>query len=202
MHYLDAILAFLSGAATRLRPHLDRAWRSAIVLAAGLGTPLHRSTRGARDVAARSSAPLGRWRHSAILGAVRLEAHLALRWRAARRAAARLGVHLARPRRPAVERRRRRVPARDAEAPAPVPRVDPGRQWEIVVGIAARELARVPAIAALQGRAALKIDAAEHALARIVADCAKVLPARATPAPQPAPEPCAPEPQTSPPLAA
>jgi hypothetical protein len=52
--------------------------------------------------------------------------------------------------------------------------------------LATRELTRAPRIAALQARAALKIDAAEHALRRIVADCARVLADPVAPAPQPA----------------
>ncbi len=182
VHYLDAILAFLSGAATRLRRHLDRSWRSAIALATGLRMHLGRSTRTAAGVAAH------------------LRAHPGRSWRAAGSAAARLRARLGRPWHAASDRRR---PARSVETAAPVATLDPGRQWEIVVDIAAREVARAPAIAALQARAALKIDAAEHALGRILADCAKVLPAPAAPTARPAPEPASqPEPQTSRPLAA
>jgi hypothetical protein len=83
--------------------------------------------------------------------------------------------------RPASARRRR-----TAAPAAPVPRLAPGRQWEIVVDLAARELARAPRIAALHAHAALKIDAAEHAFGRIVADCAKVCAAPLAPVPQPA----------------
>jgi hypothetical protein len=98
-------------------------------------------------------------------------------------AAARLSAHLDRLWRSAIDSRREAAPAGTA---APVARLAPGRQWEIVMDLAARELARAPKIAALQARAALKIDAAEHALSRIVADCAKVLAAPVAPAPQPA----------------
>jgi hypothetical protein len=87
-------------------------------------------------------------------------------------AAPRLRNRLHRRRRTAIGRRRIAAPP---ETAAPIPRLAPGRQWEIVVGIAAREIARGAAIAALHARAALKIDAAEHALSRILADCAKVL---------------------------
>jgi hypothetical protein len=56
----------------------------------------------------------------------------------------------------------------------------------MVVGLLTRDLCRVPAIAAIQARAALKIDAAEHALNRIAADCAKVIGAPLLPAVHPA----------------
>lgn len=72
------------------------------------------------------------------------------------------------------------------EVAAPPPRLGPGREWEMVVGVLTRDLARVPAIAAIQVHAALKIDAAEHALSRIVADCSKVLAAPLVPARRPA----------------
>jgi hypothetical protein len=61
-----------------------------------------------------------------------------------------------------------------AVAAAP-PRLAHGREWEIVVDLLRRDLARAHAIAAIQAHAALKIDAAEYALNRIVADCAAVL---------------------------
>ena len=83
---------------------------------------------------------------------------------------------------------RLRPQTRGVEPAAPALRIDSDRQWEIVVGIAARGVARVPVVVALQARAALKIDAAEHALSRILADCARVLPAPAAPAAQPAPQ--------------
>jgi hypothetical protein len=72
---------------------------------------------------------------------------------------------------------RRRSPpaAAPVETPPPASRLEAERQWQIVAGIAAREAARGAAIAALHARAAIKIDAAEHALNRILADCAKVL---------------------------
>jgi hypothetical protein len=54
--------------------------------------------------------------------------------------------------------------------------------------LAARELARAPEIASIQAHAALKIDAAEHAYNRIVADCAKILAAPVAPTFRPAPQ--------------
>ena len=69
---------------------------------------------------------------------------------------------------------------------APVPGLEPSREWEMVTGLAARELARGPDIAAIQAQVALKIDAAEHAYNRIVADCAKVFRVAATPTFRPA----------------
>ena len=106
------------------------------------------------------------------------------RWRySAIRAAARLSAHLDRLRHSAIDSRRKAAPA---ETAAPVARLASARQWEIVMDLATRELARAPRIAALQARAALKIDAAEHALSRIVADCTKVLADPVAPAPRPA----------------
>jgi hypothetical protein len=81
--------------------------------------------------------------------------------------------------------RSRRAPP-PAKVAATAPRLEPGREWEMVVGLIRRDLARVSGIAAIQARAVLKIDAAEHALNRIVADCAKVLAPPATPALRPA----------------
>ena len=139
--------------------------------------------------AARLHERLDALRHAAIGAAAQLHVHLRRLSHSTVGAAQRLRSDLGRVWRRAAGRRRAKAPV---ETPAPVPRLAPGRQWEIVVDLAERELARVPAIAALQARAALKIDAAEHALGRIVADCAKVFAVPAAPAAQPAHQPAAP----------
>jgi hypothetical protein len=81
---------------------------------------------------------------------------------------------------------RKRRAAAPIEVAAPAPRLGPARAWEMVVGVLTRDLAHVSAITAIQAGAALKIDAAEHALGRIVADCSKLLTAPLLPARQPA----------------
>jgi len=73
----------------------------------------------------------------------------------------------------------------------------------MVVALATRELSRAPEVAAIQTRAALKIDSAEHAYNRMVADCAKVCGASVAPTFQPARQLTRePEPQAREPLAA
>lgn len=59
--------------------------------------------------------------------------------------------------------------------PEPTPRLGLNRQWEMVTGLIARDVSRADEIAAIQARAAVKIDAAEHALNLTIADCAKIL---------------------------
>jgi hypothetical protein len=183
VRYLHSIPAFLCAAAARLRERLDGLRHAAI----GAGAQLHVHLR--------------RLSHSTVGAAAHLRTHVdRLSYRLAG-ASQRLRSDLGRvPRRAADRRRAKEAPV---ETPAPAPRLAPGRQWEIVVGIAERELARVPAIAALQVRAAVKIDAAEHALGRIIADCAKVFAVPAAPAAQPAQQPTArPEAPARRPLAA
>jgi hypothetical protein len=202
VQYLLGILALLARAAARLRPHRDRAWRRAAALAADLRARRGRATRvawtAASRLGARLAASLGRCGGAAAAGMARLGARLARSWRAAQRQSASRRSSRRRPR-PAAARRQRRVRAVAPPAPVLRARLDPDRQWEIVVGVAAREAARASAVAALQARAALKIDAAEHALGRILADCARVVPAAEPPAVQLATQPDA---QTSRPLAA
>jgi hypothetical protein len=81
---------------------------------------------------------------------------------------------LLRPRRHSPFQRREQAP-QPVRVATPAARLDARREWEIVTGFLARELARMSEIAALQAGAALKIDAAEHAYNRIVADCARIL---------------------------
>jgi hypothetical protein len=163
VHYLHCIAAFLSSAAAHQREYRHVRRHAAIGAAAHLRMRLHRLPNPVIGAAARLCAHLDRVSHGLTPAAARLRSDLGRFWRRAadRRATARV------------------------ERSAPASGLTPGRQWEIVIGLAERELARAPAIAALQTRAALKIDAAEHALGRIIADCAKVLAAPAVPAPQP-----------------
>jgi hypothetical protein len=79
----------------------------------------------------------------------------------------------------------RERPTAPVEVTAPAPRLGVAREWEMVLGVLTRDLARVPAVAAIHAQAALKIDAAEHALGRIIADCSKVLAAPPVPARRP-----------------
>ncbi len=87
-----------------------------------------------------------------------------------------------------------------AKAPA---RLEPAREWDLVLSRAAADMSRAPQVAALQADAAVKIEAAEHAFGRLVGDWQRLCGQPAAPAPeappQPAPAPEAPERQ---PLAA
>ena len=194
VRYLHGIPAFFSGAAVRLRALFDRLGTGSDPSPLSHHVERQRRREGSDPVygavTTHLRARLRRFSHSAVGAAAHLRTHLD-RW-SHRLAGAtqRLRFDLGRVRRRAVDRWRAKAPV---EAPAPAPRLAPGRQWEIVIGIADRELQRVPAIAAHQARAAVQIDAAEHALGRIVADCAKVfaLPAAQT-ARQPAARPGAP----------
>jgi hypothetical protein len=171
VRYLRSIPAFLCAAPARLRERLDGLRHAAV----GATSQLHVHLR--------------RLSHSTVGVAAHLCTHLdRLSYRLAG-AAQRLRPDLGRVRRRAADRRRAKAPV---ETPAPAPRLAPGRQWEIVVGIAEHERARVPAIVALQVRAAVKIDAAEHALSRIIADCARVSAVPAARAAQPAHQPAPP----------
>lgn len=68
------------------------------------------------------------------------------------------------------------------EASKPAQRLEPGRDWQKVMDIAARDIARVPELASIQARAALQIDAAEHAFNRMLAECASVIAVPVAPA--------------------
>ena len=80
-----------------------------------------------------------------------------------------------------------RIDRRSGTAPrahaAPVRRLGPAREWELAIRHAARDVSRAAELPALQASAAVKIDSAEHALNRLVADCARL---RRTPASPPA----------------
>ncbi|MBX9591111.1 MAG: hypothetical protein K2X43_17635 [Hyphomonadaceae bacterium] len=59
--------------------------------------------------------------------------------------------------------------------PAPLPRrLAPGSEWQKIMSISLAELSRAPDLQSMQARAALQIDAAEHAFNRLIAECAKV----------------------------
>jgi hypothetical protein len=53
-------------------------------------------------------------------------------------------------------------------------RLLPAREWELVVRRASQDLSRAAELPALQARATVKIESAEHAFNRIVAECASL----------------------------
>jgi hypothetical protein len=81
--------------------------------------------------------------------------------------------------------RRRPSPQREEVAAT----LDPEREWELVIHSASAGLARGADLAVLQADAAMKIEAAEHAYRRLVADCAKLCLTCAVPASEPPPQP-------------
>ena len=89
---------------------------------------------------------------------------------------------------------RRRPVSRRTETNVTDATLDPRREWELVMHSASEGLSRRAGLAALQADTALKIEAAEHAFNRLVADFAKL---RRTSAPPPATEP-APQPVSMP----
>jgi hypothetical protein len=103
----------------------------------------------------------------------------------------------------ALVERRRRAPRHTilvAEAPA---RLQPEREWDLVLSRAAADLARAPQVAALQADAAVKLEAAEHAFGRLVGDWQRLCPRPAAAALQASPQPAsAPEAPQRQPLAA
>ena len=60
-------------------------------------------------------------------------------------------------------------------------RLDPAREWGLVILRATLDLERPAALASLQTAAGVKIAAAEHAYNRLVDDCANLCPSSATP---------------------
>lgn len=84
------------------------------------------------------------------------------------------------------QRERRRVPSIAALPPAPLSaRRVPGTDWQRLTEIIETANARGPEIAAAQARASQQIDAAEHALNRLIHDCAAVMPVKVEPTFQP-----------------
>jgi hypothetical protein len=67
-------------------------------------------------------------------------------------------------------------------------RLDPAREWGLVILRATLDLERPAALAALQAEAGVKIAAAEHAYNRLVDDCANLCPTSATPTVVPPPQ--------------
>ena len=60
--------------------------------------------------------------------------------------------------------------------PAPsIHKVAADADWPAIADVAAMELARVPELVSMQAGAARQIDAAEHALNRLLAECATVM---------------------------
>ncbi|HWE19128.1 MAG TPA: hypothetical protein VG758_18405 [Hyphomicrobiaceae bacterium] len=101
-----------------------------------------------------------------------------------------------------VERRRRRAPRHAAAAKPPV-RLEPAREWDLVLSRAAADLSRAPRVVALQADAAVKLAAAEHAFGRLVGDWQRLCGQPAAPVPEAAPQPVpAPEATEHQPLAA
>jgi hypothetical protein len=74
------------------------------------------------------------------------------------------------------------VPAK-ARPPGRCPRQD----WELVTGIARAGLSQMDAALALHARASERIDAAEYAFGRLLAECAAVMQARPAARRRPAP---------------
>jgi hypothetical protein len=60
-------------------------------------------------------------------------------------------------------------------------RLDPAREWGLVIVRATLDPEKPAALAALQAEAEVKIAAAEHAFDRLVGDCANLCPLSATP---------------------
>ena len=67
-------------------------------------------------------------------------------------------------------------------------RLDPAREWGLVILRATLDLERPAALASLQAAAGVKIAAAEHAYNRLVDDCANLCPSSATPTVVPPPQ--------------
>jgi len=71
-----------------------------------------------------------------------------------------------------IERRTQARAPKMAEPATPAP--EPGFDWHTATATAARDLARASELASIQARAALQIDAVEHAYNRMLAQCATV----------------------------
>jgi hypothetical protein len=96
-----------------------------------------------------------------------------------------------------LERRLSLFRARAAGMPL---RLERGREWDLVMRRATRELARGPRVEALQADATVRIEAAEYAYNRLLMDCARHCAPPAAPADEPVPEPVEParEPEKAP----
>jgi hypothetical protein len=68
-----------------------------------------------------------------------------------------------------VRERRSATGSRIGAGPA---RLGHAQEWELVMRHAAQDLSRAAELASLQARAAVKIESAEHAFNRLVAECA------------------------------
>jgi hypothetical protein len=90
-----------------------------------------------------------------------------------------------------VARRHRAARAGRMAAPA---RIERGQEWDLVVHRATQDLWRGPELADLHADAQLRIESAEHAYNRVVADCAKLCDLPVAPTVDPASQaPAAPE---------
>jgi hypothetical protein len=76
------------------------------------------------------------------------------------------------------------------------PRLERGREWDLVMRRATKELARGPRVEALQADATVTIEAAEYAYNRLLMDCAKHCTPPAAPADEPVSEPLEPARET------
>lgn len=66
---------------------------------------------------------------------------------------------------------RRKRPSGSARVAKPVRAHDPACEWQTLIGIVEDELSHAPAIADLQARALLQLDAAEHAFNAVLRTC-------------------------------
>lgn len=68
-----------------------------------------------------------------------------------------------------------REDARQVSVQAPVAApLEPGTDWQRIMDVSLVELTRAPDLHSIQERAAMQIDAAEHAFNRLLAECARV----------------------------
>lgn len=70
-----------------------------------------------------------------------------------------------------------RKDARQTSGLEPVPAaapLEPGTDWQRIMDVSLVELTRAPDLHSIQARAAMQIDAAEHAFNRLLAECARV----------------------------
>ena len=87
----------------------------------------------------------------------------------------------------ALVERRRHARRHATVAKAPI-RLEPAREWDLVLSRAAADLSRAPHVVALQADAAVKIEAAEHAFGRLVGDWQRLCGQPAVPAPEASPQ--------------
>jgi hypothetical protein len=89
-----------------------------------------------------------------------------------------------------------RRPPVSPQTSADTSRLDRGQEWDRVMRQATLGLSREDVLAALHADSALKIESAEHAYNRLVADCARLCRAAEAPANDPVSPPVSSEPET------